>query len=72
MPKFTALAVSRAARCANAAVFSHPINPGFYLQDDQDSSLASTSNKPTIILCSGAWHTEAHIRPVTPHFEKAG
>ncbi|KAF7194941.1 hypothetical protein HII31_03778 [Pseudocercospora fuligena] len=31
-----------------------------------------TDNKPTIIFCSGAWHREAHIKPVVPHFEKAG
>ncbi|KAK4494648.1 hypothetical protein PRZ48_014004 [Zasmidium cellare] len=28
--------------------------------------------RPSIILCSGAWHTVAHIKPVIPYFEQAG
>ena len=32
----------------------------------------SRTQKPSIILCSGAWHTLSHIQPVIPHFENAG
>lgn len=28
--------------------------------------------KPSIILVSGAWHTEFHCRPVIPYFQNAG
>ena len=28
--------------------------------------------KTSIILCAGAWHTNAHIEPVIPVFDKAG
>ncbi|EME82389.1 uncharacterized protein MYCFIDRAFT_82309 [Pseudocercospora fijiensis CIRAD86] len=31
-----------------------------------------SENKPAIIFCSGAWHREAHIKPILPHFETAG
>ena len=32
----------------------------------------SSKENPTILLGSGAWHTEFHIQPVIPHFEKLG
>lgn len=28
--------------------------------------------KTSVILCAGAWHTQVHIDPVIPFFEKAG
>ena len=31
-----------------------------------------TMEKPSVILCSGAWHNQSHLEPCIPHFEKTG
>ncbi|KAF7191076.1 putative hydrolase R7 [Pseudocercospora fuligena] len=53
-------------------MFSHPITLGLHLHDEDCSEKAPPNSKPTIIFCSGAWHTEVHIRPIIPHFENIG
>lgn len=53
-------------------MYSHPITLGLRLRDEDCSEMAPQSSKPIIIFCSGAWHTEAHIRPIIPHFENIG
>ena len=34
--------------------------------------MSNTTAKPSIVFVTGACHTDFHLRPVVPHFEKAG
>lgn len=44
----------------------------FLIDSGSVYTMAQTTARPSIVLVSGACHTEFHIRPVVPYFEKAG